>query len=145
MSKLTTTTAQQRNTKNDHGQVIKHNLVMQKLREAEMLLYCGVQYVLTYVLQYFLALKSENCIMQISKKIFKQRFLLECIIIRCQLHTIPYFLRFLDNTLKIALFKKNFFFVKKMASSSHKNIQQSTTKAVLCAARLTKNEKKRYN
>ena len=43
--------------------------------------------------------------------------------------------------LKIALFKKNFFFMKKMASSSHKNIQQSTTKAVLCAARWTINEK----
>ena len=51
-----------------------------------------------------------------------------------------YFLRFLDNTLKIALFKKIFFFMKKMASSSHKNIQQSTTKAVLYAAQWT-NEK----
>ena len=31
--------------------------------------------------------------------------------------------------------------MKKMASSSHKNIQQSTTKAVLCAAQWTKNTK----
>ena len=52
---------------------------------------------------------------------------------------LSYNLTLLNNAIKIALFKKNFF-REKMASSSHKNIQQSTTKAVLCAAQWT-NEK----